>query len=399
MEDGVSKDKKEISITVKYGTNSYAISVSSNASVKDLMGRLQELTNILPRGQKLIFKGKVLDPESTLAAVKVTNGAKLMLVASEGVQQGGSSSSTKSAKSVLQSKFKSVIGSISVPKIGKTIEKGRIGNWQATGIVSLRESRIQTVPKDVWALGASVRILDLSLNSIKALSPEIGSFTNLQKLRLSNNGLTDSSISWQSLSSLKALSSFAVDHNKLTSLPAEIGQLTSLKHLDASHNQIQNVPDEIGNCSLLEKIDVSHNQLSSLPLQVYKTLTGICDSIIKVMPGSLGQCTHLSEVDFSANFLKDVPSSLSKLLYLKVLNLDNNALTNFPGEILSGCLELITLSVHGNEITVEKLRETEGWPEFDRRRKSKYTKQIDFNVIGSSNGFDEGADPEKFSHW
>ncbi|KAL2650342.1 hypothetical protein R1flu_018470 [Riccia fluitans] len=380
MEDGASKDKSEISISVKCGAQSYTISMRSDAFVKDLMSRLQELTNILPRGQKLIFKGKVLDPESTLAAAKVTNGAKLMLMASEGVHQGGSSSSTKSAKSVLQSKFKSVLGSLNVPKIGKTIEKGRIGNWQATGIVSLRESRLQTVPKDVWALGPSVRILDLSLNKIKSISPEIGSFTNLQRLRLSNNGLTDDSILWQSLSSLKVLSYFAVDHNKLTSLPAEIGQLTSLKHFNASHNQIQNVPEEIGNCTSLEKIDFSHNQ-------------------IKVMAGSLGQCTHLSEVDFSANFLTEIPSSLSKLQYLKVLNFDNNALTSFPGEILLGCLELITLSVHGNEITVEKLRETEGWPEFDKRRKSKYTKQLDFNVIGSSNGFDEGADSEKFSHW
>lgn len=41
----------------------------------------------------------------------------------------------------------------------------------------------------------------------------------------------------------------------------------------------------------------------------------------------------------------------------------------------------------------------EGWPEFDKRRKSKYNKQLDFNVIMSSSGFDEGADAQKWSHW
>ncbi|KAG6543158.1 hypothetical protein Mapa_015407 [Marchantia paleacea] len=380
MEDGASREKKEISVWVKSGAQTLTVSLPSDAPVNDLMARLQQLTNILPRGQKIIHKGKVLDPEMTLAGAKVTNGAKLMLMASEGVHQGGSPSSTKSAKAVLQSKFKTVLEALHVPKMGKNIEKGRIGNWQATGIVSLRESHIQTVPKEVWALGPAVRILDLSLNSIRALPAEIVTLTNLQRLRLSNNGLTDSSLLWQNLCSLKALTNLALDHNKLTFVPTEIGQLTSLKHFNISYNQVRNVPEEIGNCAHLEKLDVSHNQ-------------------INVMPASLGQCANLSEADFSSNLLVEVPSTLSKLQYLKVLLLDNNALTSFPGEILSGCLGLITLSLHGNQVTIEKLREIEGWPEFDKRRKSKYNKQLDFNVIMSSGGFDEGADTQKWSHW
>lgn len=59
MEDGASREKKEISVLVKSGAQTLTVSLPSDAPVKDLMARLQQLTNILPRGQKLIHKGAV----------------------------------------------------------------------------------------------------------------------------------------------------------------------------------------------------------------------------------------------------------------------------------------------------------------------------------------------------
>lgn len=47
-----------------------------------------------------------------------------------------------------------------------------------------------------------------------------------------------------------------------------------------------------------------------------------------------------------------------------------------PEAILRGCASLATLSLHGNAITVDQLRETPGWAEFDGRRKAKYDKQV-----------------------
>jgi hypothetical protein len=41
----------------------------------------------------------------------------------------------------------------------------------------------------------------------------------------------------------------------------------------------------------------------------------------------------------------------------------------------------------------------DGWSEFDKRRKDKYTKQIDMQVMGSTSGFDEGADTEQWQRW
>lgn len=77
-----------VNINVKFASRSIPICISADSTVKDLKSLLQPLTNILPRGQKLIFKGKVLVDATTLRSSEVTNGSKIMLMASQGLHQG-----------------------------------------------------------------------------------------------------------------------------------------------------------------------------------------------------------------------------------------------------------------------------------------------------------------------
>lgn len=51
-----------------------------------------------------------------------------------------------------------------------------------------------------------------------------------------------------------------------------------------------------------------------------------------------------------------------------------------PPAVLTGCASLATLSLHGNPLTAEQLRETEGYAAFDERRRRKYDKQV--GVLG-----------------
>lgn len=41
---------------------------------------------------------------------------------------------------------------------------------------------------------------------------------------------------------------------------------------------------------------------------------------------------------------------------VQIFLLDNNALNDFPAEVLQGCLELTTLSIHWNQLTMDDLR-------------------------------------------
>jgi len=208
---------------------------------------------------------------------------------------------------------------------------------------------------------------------------EIGNLTNLRKLRLSMNNLTDNGLKWEGLVSLKFLTILVLNCNRLTHVPPGIGLLTCLKQLNLSHNNIVHLPEEIGQLRQLEILWMNNNRLRTLP-------------------STVGDCCSLLEADFSSNLLGELPSTLGNLANLKILQLANNGLKSFPPEILKGCSQLFTLHLHGNEITIEGLREVEGWSEYDERRRSKNNKQIEFGVMSSS-GFDEGADSQHWDRW
>ena len=65
--------------------------------------------------------------------------------------------------------------------------------------------------------------------------------------------------------------------NKLTSLPAEIGQLTALEWLNLRYNQLTSLPAEIGQLTSLTELWLSLNQLTSLPAAIRELRAAGCD--------------------------------------------------------------------------------------------------------------------------
>lgn len=375
MEGGPAETS--ITLNVKFSGASLRVELPVTATVKDLKAHLQTLTNVLPRGQKLIFKGKILDDSVTLKGENLSDGSKLMLMASHGVHQGGGpimktspipmtarTSETKLAKK---------------PNLEKSTEKTTLVRWKTTGVISLSERGLKAVPEDVLAIGLSARVLDLGNNNLQEIPLEIGNLTNLQKLRLSVNNLSDNGLNWEGLVSLKFLTTLALNYNRLTHVPPGIGMLTCLKQLNLAHNNLVHLPEEIGHLRQLEILRMNNNCLRTLP-------------------STVGDCHSLLEADFSSNLLGELPNTLGNLTNIKVLQLANNGLKSFPPEVLKGCSQLFTLHLHGNEITTDGLREVEGWAKFDERRRSKNNKQLEFGVMSSS-GFDEGADSQHWDRW
>jgi CCR4-NOT transcription complex subunit 6 len=56
--------------------------------------------------------------------------------------------------------------------------------------------------------------------------------------------------------------------NQLSYLPAEIGQLRSLRHLDVSYNQIRELPPELGMCTPLRQLLLFNNSIETLPFEL-----------------------------------------------------------------------------------------------------------------------------------
>nr|PNR49691.1 hypothetical protein PHYPA_011587 [Physcomitrium patens] len=286
-----------MSLTIKFGAKSIALSLPASSKVSDMMLQLQTATDVLPRVQKLIFKGKVLTPDLTLKNAQLTNGSKIMLMAAAGFQsqfpvRSSSPIKRKSSPPKRSTPFKQI------PVKSTGFDESRLKAWKQTGVVSLRDSGLQEVPITVWDLQSAVRVMDVGGNCLSAFPSNVKSLTNIQRLRLSGNQLKSDSISWQSFLLLSRLAVLAIDHNLLSTIPPEIGLLTSLRCLSVSHNKLTSVPSDIGNLVSLETLDLSYNCLEEVP-------------------SSLGSCTKISEINLTRNRLKSIPASWSQISFLK----------------------------------------------------------------------------------
>ena len=65
-------------------------------------------------------------------------------------------------------------------------------------------------------------------------------------------------------------------HIQLTSLPAEIGQLTSLSKLHISGNQLTSLPAEIGQLTSLTQLYLRRNELTTLPAAIRELRAAGC---------------------------------------------------------------------------------------------------------------------------
>ncbi|KAJ0084975.1 hypothetical protein Patl1_31044 [Pistacia atlantica] len=435
-------DESNIKITVKFTTRSMPITVSHDSTVQSLKTLLLPLTSILPRGQTLIFKGRILENDKSLRESGIVNGARIMLVGSKGLHQGDGPKMGEAPSRIISRKTNVVN-----EKKEFKADKSRTERWKATNIVALAECNLKDIPDEVWPCAPFIRILDISHNFIQHVPDRIDCLTGLRKLSLDGNGLSDESINWQGLTSLKLLQVLSLSQNwlvfdihlcmlvrcemwdtffipkvlyawncsfsvyvcimlfrinyhklhlfcSLNTVPSTLGLLTSLQQLHVANNKLTALPIEIGNLTELEVLKVNNNRISFIP-------------------SNIGNCTSLIEVDLSSNHLSELPEgfcglhnlkvptfflvvlvafySVSSDCHTKALHLSNNAMTSLPNSLFRMCAQLSTLDLHNTEITMDTLRQCEGWEDFDERRRAKHQKQIDFRVMNSAE-FDEGAD-------
>ncbi|KAM1602244.1 hypothetical protein ACFX1Z_028978 [Malus domestica] len=360
-----------VSLTVKFSGRTIPITnLSVDSTIEDLKALLQPLTNVLPRGQKLICKGKLLVDGMTLKESEVRDGAKIMLMASQGLHQGDGPI-LKQAQTRPISRFR-IVDTLGKEKTEVPVDKNRLDRWKATGVIGLSDYNLKAIPDEVWASGTSARVIELSNNSIRDVPSKIGCLNSLQKLLLAANDIVDDSISWEGIVSLKYLTVLSLEQNHLTMLPSSLGLLTSLRQLNVAKNKVSSLPNEIGLLTKLEVLKANNNRIS-------------------IIPTCIGDCNALIEVDVSSNLLSELPETMGNLNNLKSLYLSNNGLKALPSALFKMCLQLTTLDLHNTEITVDVLRQFEGWESFDERRRLKHQKQLDFRVVNSG-AFDEGAD-------
>ncbi len=124
-------------------------------------------------------------------------------------------------------------------------------------VVNLSGQQLSRLP-DFVLNNPAVEELVLDHNQITSLPAQIGNLSKLRVLNLNNNQLTGELPGEIRLLPLKELSARS---NRLSGIPAEIGQINSLIHLDLSHNQITDLPDELTNLTRLKTLNLTGNPI------------------------------------------------------------------------------------------------------------------------------------------
>ncbi len=152
-----------------------------------------------------------------------------------------------------------------------------------------------------------------NLKSLEILSYSGGHFKihdglydlkKLESLNLSSDSLFAISNKIGNLDKLKTLN---LSYNKLVEIPEEIGKLKNLKQLYLDQNSIKELPETFGNLKLLEDLRIQNNELEKLPK-------------------SFSQIKGLKTLHLSNNFLTNLPLDFSNLTQLEILNLNINSL-------------------------------------------------------------------------
>ena len=349
-------------LKVAFGKQVLDVTAPATATVAGLKQLLRPLAgHVLERNMKLICKGKVLAPDAAqLSSFGIGEGAKLMLLAG-----GSSGPSAPAAKPAAQPRS-TQLSAMPAPTADQL--SSRIARWAATGVVALRDAGLAVLPEAVIEGCAAATVLDLHRNCF-ARVPQLSSFARCTRLTLSACGLTE----FDCLLLPTSLQVLTLDDNALTTLGTAdaLNRFTALRQLSVNRNALQQLPDGMSLLALVQ-LHAAHNQLQSLP-------------------ASLHTCATLEELRVEHNHLVNVPASLGQLPRLKVLDLDSNRIEAFPPQVLQAP-QLHTLSVHDNPVTLEQLRELDGWAAYDARRRSRVDKQLAGGVLGTGGGLDEGSD-------
>lgn len=221
----------------------------------------------------------------------------------------------------------------------------------------------------------SGRVIELNLEECEgAIPPSIGNLTVLKKLVLDQSTITSLPAEIGLLSELEHLEIRGKYGNGISlSIPNEIENLTALRHLSLSFNNITTLPKSFYNLKNLEYLDLGFNHnltgnifdelttnltnLKHLDLYLDYNVTGSinnisnltmleslsisCTQVDGTIPSDIGNLKNLENFGaFSTDISGSLPASMALLKNLKAISLD---MTNISGDFPEWIGELTNL--------------------------------------------------------
>ena len=173
-------------------------------------------------------------------------------------------------------------------------------------------------------------------NQLTSLPAEMAELTKLKSLQLAGNRFTELPAVIFKLTALESLGFYG---NQVASLPSEIGNLRSLRAISLEYNQLASLPPEIKHVAAFTGGHYAHlssNQLTSLPAEIDHFRDGIeklyaASNKLATLPPEIGNFTRLTELWLPYNELTSLPPELGRLPRLTTLQVNHNpGLASYP---------------------------------------------------------------------
>ena len=162
-----------------------------------------------------------------------------------------------------------------------------------------------------FLLGGNVGELNLSLNNLRSIPPDIRRLTTLIKIDISKNGLKCTSAS------------------DFSGLPAELGDIPNLQILNLTECNLAYIPPAVWKCVNLQRLDISRNKISTLYPEIGNLeklqYLNLQQTNISTLPPEIAFCQDLEEVILWGNVIDSLPETLKEMPRLKTLNMNNRS--------------------------------------------------------------------------
>ncbi len=238
----------------------------------------------------------------------------------------------------------------------------QLKNGELKGAVALELTEGLThFPPEIFDLADTLEYLDLTGNRLNSFPPDFGRLKKLKIVFCSGNLFTALP---EVLADCPMLELAGFKNNQITTIPSK-SLNANLKWLILTNNKVSTLPAEIGNCHRLQKLMLAGNNLTQLPLELVKcsslALLRISANKLSSLPLWLLNMPNLAWLAFSGNLFSPKP----QLPRLQLLNWSNFTILSLIGEGASGLVyKAIDLSDREVAIKVFKNNITsDGYPE------------------------------------
>jgi hypothetical protein len=178
----------------------------------------------------------------------------------------------------------------------------QLQNGELKGAVSLKLAEgLSHFPREIFGLADTLEVLDLSSNNLSELPPDFGKLKKLKILFCSENLFT---VLPEVLADCPLLDIVGFKANRIEKIPARALN-SNIRWLILTNNKITELPAQIGNCTRMQKLMLAGNRLKKLPVE-------------------LSNCCNLSLLRISANQLSELPQWLLNMPKLSWLAFSGN---------------------------------------------------------------------------